>query len=171
MVKIRGLPRPVNAKLVRAISSYVEPETYRLFASSEKPADIPDAGPKTQAVVVAASQLSSSAVPGLPRVMTPSGVVILVRSFRSDSSGVPPRKVDDSLYYESSNGLAWRLHSKGSSDHHLNIVTSTGLAGLMHDFNMPQQSSGTLDQYQTAGGNLDFTGPFGKRSSGGRTTT
>lgn len=155
------LPKPASSSTIEAFQKLVRRGEFCLFASFDVPPDIPKAGSNCQAVVVAASVMHSSDVPGLTPPLTPSGTVFLWRGFRTQTSGSPSRKVDDCLYYQSSDGKAWSLHSKASTDHHRNILTSTGMKGLIDDWDLPSLPKGTLDQYRSAGGNLSFFKPFG----------
>jgi hypothetical protein len=145
-----------------SVSKVVKPGQYCRYSTTELPAGIPTAGPQCQAVVVAASVVHSSDVPGLPDKMKPHGIAYLLRGFRTEAYGDPPRKVDDSIYYKSSDGRAWSLHSKDNPDHHRNILTSTDMNGLIDDWDLPTASKGPLDKYRTKGAYLSFTEPFGK---------
>ena len=154
-------PKQIDDGILQIFAGYVQPGEFQLFPSTDMPGDIPLAGTDCQAVVIAALNIYSSDVPGLPANMTPDGTVYLWRGFRTDKEGDPPRKVDEALYFASSEGIAWTLHSKESSDHHRDIMSSTDMSGLTDDWDLPSLWRGTLGDYRIAGAHLDFFGPFG----------
>lgn len=154
-------PKPVDPKIIGALKNEIHLGEYCSYsASSQLPAMVPWGGSDCECVVLAASSFSGSEVPGLPSDMAPQGTVYLWRGFRTISSGSPPRKVDDCLYYHSNDGTAWSLHSKDSPDHHLYIMSGSGMGALIQDHNLPSASRGSIADYRAAGANLDFVKPF-----------
>ena len=56
----------------------------------------------------------------------------------------------------SSDGTAWSWHLKDSPDHQNDLLSSTDMAGLINDWNLPSKSEGTLGEYWIEGATLDF---------------
>lgn len=157
----RKLPKQIDSATLDAFRRLVKSGEFRLYPSSTPAPGIPKAGPDCQAVVLAASVMQSSKVPGLPPSCAPSGTVYLWRGFRTKVSDSPPRKVDDCLYYASQDGSAWSLHSKSSTDHHNFILSSTDMKGLINDWDLPSAPEGKLEEYRKTGAQLSFYKPFG----------
>jgi hypothetical protein len=153
-------PKRVPAEVIQAFSEAVPNGEFRRYSASATPAGIPVAGRTCNAVVLAASTVSSSAVLGLQPGQAPAGPVFLWRGFRQSTGASSGRKVDDAIYYISQDGSGWSIHSKLSPDHHRNIMSSSGLAGFLNDHSLPVASAGTLAQYREAGGTLTFETPF-----------
>lgn len=83
-----------------------------------------------------------------------------MRYFRIYPGSSTPRKVDDVLFWNDYGGNPWTIHSKDSPDHHFDIMSSSGLEGLVNDLDLPSASRGTLEEYRAGGAQLDFEGPF-----------
>jgi hypothetical protein len=158
------LPTSIDRRIIVSLDTAVPMGERRQYSdSSQLPPDVSWGGPDCQCVVIAASSYSGPNPPGVPssRAPSPGGPVYLVRRFRSGSGGSPIHKVDDSLYYPNGNG-AWSVHSKDSPDHHRQIMSGSGLNSIVRDFGLPSGSSGTIEEYRSAGGHLDFDEPFWK---------
>ena len=153
-------PRPASSDTMSAFANSVPLKEFRRFDAGSLPVGIPTPGRTWQAVVVAASSMSSSAVPGLPSQMSPVGTVYLWRGFRPSSGSQSPRKVDEAVFYSAEDGTAWQLHSKESPDHHRYIMSASGLGGLIEDYSLPSASAGTLEEYRSKGARLSFEDPF-----------
>jgi len=154
-------PKPIDSKIIESLKNEIPLGEYCMYsASSQIPAGVPWGGSDFQCVVVAASSYTGSEIPELPSDMAPHGNVYLWRGFRTIPSGARPRKVDDCLYFQSSDGRAWRLHSKDSSDHHWFIMSGSGLSSLIQDHNLPSASRGSIVNYRSEGANLNFEKPF-----------
>jgi hypothetical protein len=142
------------------LSSLVNPGNYIRYGSSEKPGGLPWGGANCRAIVVAASTFEATPLPDIPETNSPDGNVYLIRYFRTYPRKLIPYKVDDALYWVDRDGNPWSIHSKDSPDHHLNIMTSSDLSGLIKDHNLPTASQGSLKEYRKAGARIDFTEPF-----------
>lgn len=153
-------PKTANPDVMTTLSSLVNPGEYIRYGSSEQPRGIPWGGSNCRAIVVLASSCEATSLPGIPDPISPVGEVILVRYFRQYSGSTTPRKVDDALYWTDRDGNPWSIHSKDSPDHHVNIMTSSGLSGLINDHDLPTASRGSLKEYRKASGRMDFTDPF-----------
>ena len=154
-------PKLIDPKIIDSLANEISPGEYCLYSTSTQiPAGVPWGSSDFQCVVVAASSYSGSQIIGLPSDIAPHGNVYLWRGFRTISGGSPPRKVDDCLYYQSSDGRAWRLHSKASPDHHWYIMSGSGLGSLIQDHNLPSASRGRIHDYRSGGANLDFEKPL-----------
>ena len=161
MARKNKKPRSIAPSTIEPLRNEIPLGEYRLFsASSQLPAGVPWGGSSVQCVVLASSSFSGPDIPGLPSNMTPRGTVYLWRGFRTIPGGSPPRKVDDCLYYQSSDGKAWSLHSKDSPDHHCYIMSGSGLGALIQDHSLPSASRGSIADYRSEGANLDFEKPF-----------
>ena len=73
----KDFPSQADPAAIAALSRSVKPGEYCLYPSSDIPAGIPSAGPNCQAVLIAASVMHSSDVPGLPESAAPYGTVFL----------------------------------------------------------------------------------------------
>ena len=153
-------PRPASSETMNAFANAVPLGEYRRFEPNSLPQGIPTPGRAWQAVVIAASTISSSAVPGLPGNMSPDGPLYLWRGFRPSSGSSLPRKVDEAIFFRGQDGTAWQLHSKESPDHHRHIMSSSGLGGLIEDYDLPSASAGTVSEYRADGASLSFEGPL-----------
>jgi hypothetical protein len=153
-------PKQVDGSFIGILSGYVEPGSYAYFGSSDAPVDVPSGGADCRGLVIAASTMSSTSLPNLPEAVSPANEVYLIRYFRAYPGSTTPRKVDDALYWADSNDRAWAIHSKESPDHHSTIMSSTDMAGLIGDLNLPSARCGSLDQYRIAGAYLEFEDPF-----------
>ncbi|RJX17699.1 MAG: hypothetical protein C4570_07800 [Ammonifex sp.] len=153
-------PRKIEPVVFDAFQSAVEPGHYRLYPSSEVPPGISCGGPDCEAVIVAASTFDGSKVTGLGPACTPEGTVYLWMGLRTMPLGSPPRKSDYSIYFKGRDGVPRSLHSKSSTDHHNQILTSTGLDGLVSDWRLPAAPEGTLKDYRDSK-KLSFYEPFG----------
>ena len=162
MRKSQKRPNQISTSAIEAFSTLVSPGEYIYMPSSDVPEEIPQAGSDCQAVFIACAEMHSSDVPRLPHSLTPSGAVYWWRGFRTYPNDSPPRKVDDCLYYESSDGVAFSLHSKDSPDHYNHILTSMDMGGLISDWHLPSEAHGTLEMYIQEGHRLGFTIRFGE---------
>jgi hypothetical protein len=153
-------PNDADPELLRRLSQLISQGEFVLFGSSDNPDGIPWGGEDCRAIVLAASCVTpgSAGTPSDP--LDPQGEVFLIRYFRQYPKSTTPRKADDVLFWEDPAGYCWSLHSKDSPDHHSRIMSSTDLAGLIHDLDLPSATHGTIDEYRNAGGLLDFESPF-----------
>lgn len=128
-------------------SQYVNENEYAWWSSSDVPDDIPKAGPDWQATLVFGFQLDSSAFIDLNQEVhpEPGGIAYFMRTFRTIPGGNPPRKSDDAIYYPTVIGDVQRVYSSTSTDHHNEMMSSSGLNGLIHDWPIPQERRGTKD--------------------------
>lgn len=157
-------PKLVDRSLIGEFENAVPMGEYRLYANSAQlPSGIPWGGSDCQCVVIAASSYSSPPTLGVPSQMTPIGPIYLWRAFRYGPNGSSPYKVDDCLYYINSDDVALRIHSKAAPDHHIKVMSSSGLSTLMGNFNLPSGSSGKIDEYRAGSAYLDFEKPFWER--------
>jgi hypothetical protein len=153
-------PKQANNNLLDINAGYVDPGEYIYFASSNAPNDLPFGGVDCRGLVLAASTMSSTSLPDIPSAISPESTVYLIRYFRSYPRSSTPRKVDDVLYWSDQGGHAWSIHSKDSPDHHSIIMSSTDMAGLISDLNLPSASQGVLEDYRIPGAYLSFEEPF-----------
>ena len=153
-------PKTADQTTISNLSSLVNPGEYALYGSSDPPYGIPWGGADCRAIVVAASTFKGTPLPNIPEPISPIGNVYLVRYFRAYPGSTTPRRVDDALYWVNREGNPWKIHSKDSPDHHVNIMTSTSLSGLIEDHDLPTASRGSLKEYRKAGARIDFTDPL-----------
>jgi hypothetical protein len=160
MEDMRRKPRRIRPEEFDAFQKVVEPGRYRLCPSSEVPPGISPGGPDCEAVLFAASTFDNSKVTGLDPECIPEGVVYLIKYLRTMPKESPPRKTDCRLVFRNRAGTPLGLHSKNSTDHHNQILTSTGLDGLVSDWGLPTAPEGTLEEYRRAK-MLSVYKPFG----------
>ena len=153
-------PAQSDPAFVSNFSGLVKPGEYALFGSSDIPQGVPWGGDQCRGVVLAASTMGPFSLRTVAEAIAPRADVYLLRYFRTYPGSAPPRKVDDALYWLDPSGNCWSLHSKDSPDHHREIMSSTGLEGLIDDMDLPAARRGTLAEYRQAGAYLDFENPF-----------
>jgi len=156
-------PRLEDPQVLQSLANSVAPGTYHVYSASEAlPSGLSWPGTDFSYVVLAASSYDGTPITGLNPSITPSGYICLERTFRASTGGSMPHKVDDHLYFMDASGRAWSIHSKGAPDHHWTIMSGSGLKALVDDYHLPSAASGTLDEYRSGSGDLDFEQPFWK---------
>ncbi len=138
----RGL-RQIDPNIISALRQEILQGEYRLYMSpSQLPPGLTWGGSQFDCSVWAASSLGGSNAANQPSFLQPQGEIYLWQGYRSSTGGSSPHKTDYCLYWQDASGNAWSDHSKSASEHHNNLVSTSGLEGLIRDNRLPSASAG-----------------------------
>ena len=159
-------PRPYNPSDLDALRDQVPDRTFRRFdGPNGLKAIVQDSGQeRLRCTVVASSNFASG--DNLPlSENTPQGQVVLVRRYRyCKHDGSPHFNADSQVLWTDQQGRAWQASTNRDSDHYMYVVSGTDLSGIADAYQLPEMTSGSLEQFRKGGAYLDFSPDCRKKS-------